>query len=113
MNLLNQLGEQLERRNSHTDEGRALMRRLAILNGRDGFTLTHALQIAAERFDEDAKAFDATKADAVQRIAEDAPPLFNPVAAERLGNQFRQQAADVRALLEALEGDDEEESVAA
>lgn len=98
-------------RSSRTVEAQQLCEQLARLNARDGFTLTHALQIAAERFDADAKTMEEQKL-ASEAVLEGDPAarmLFHPAACEQLAKQFHRQAADVRELLAVLEGDDEEE----
>lgn len=114
MNVLSQAIDRIAA-SSRTVEARQLCERLAKLNRRDGFTLTHALQIAAERFDADARTLDEQKL--ASEAALEADPgtrlMFYPAACERLADQFRQQAADVRELLGVLEGDDEEEELEA
>lgn len=118
MTILQEAADALQGGTYSRKERDELAIKLARLNARDGFTLTHALQIAAERFDADAATFDQIKAASAASSREGEPneegaalPMFNPVAAERLAAQFRRQAADVRELLAALQGDDEEEEL--
>jgi hypothetical protein len=111
MNLLNQLGERLSRIGGRSVEDRALLERLARLNDRNGFTLCHALQIAAERFDADAATMLEQKraSEAILEADPTARLMFYPAACDRLADQFRRQAADARGLVALIEGDDEEE----
>jgi hypothetical protein len=110
MNLLRLAADRIAA-SSRTVEARQLVDRLARLNVRDGFTLTHALQIAAERFDEDAKTMEREKekAEAFKAANPGKGLLFHPEACDRLADQFRRQAADVRELLAVLEDDDDDE----
>jgi hypothetical protein len=114
MNLLSQAAERIGRNAPRSTEDRALLERLGQLGDRDGFTLTHALSVAAERFDEDARTFREQKVaceaalEAGGRVA-----MFTPEACEQLAKQFERQAADTRALIAVIQGDGEEEEAEA
>jgi hypothetical protein len=117
MNLLSQAADRIAASSPRSVEARAILERLARLNQRDGHTLTHALSVAAERFDQDAATMLEQKRASEAALEQEpgARLMFHPAACEQLAGQFRQQAADVRELIATLEGDDEEgeESAAA
>lgn len=110
MTLFDKISEKLARHTARTDEdGRALLANLAKLNDRQGFTLTHALTIAAERFDEDAAEFERTREAAARAIANGGRAWITPLGAEQLRDQFKRQAADTRALIAIVNDDGEDE----
>ncbi|MFN2537868.1 MAG: hypothetical protein ABR549_06900 [Mycobacteriales bacterium] len=70
---------------------------MSMLDGNEHGTLLNALQVAAERFDYDARLFQ-TIAAAKAGGGEDQYPFITAASAARLVDQFETQARDTRAL---------------
>ena len=78
-------------------------------------TLTNALQVAAEKFDDNVQLFEAEAVKIDEHMAEhpDAVVLMTGGAARGFAEQFRRQAADTRRLLERVQGANDEDEAAA
>jgi hypothetical protein len=62
-------------------------------------TVVHALQIAAERYDEHVKTFT----EYAETAREPGSSAMTPEAARRLADQFRTQAADARTMMAKID----------
>jgi|GEM_PF-6743166 len=74
-------------------------------------TIKHALEVAANRLNDDAKEFEKL---AAHLRAGNSYPMFadgepGAIAAERIAQQFKKQAAECRAVLNNMEESEEDE----